>query len=277
MKNLKAALRSVTPKTVRQWYQRRQIDGQTAAYSKRVVEHRYGNAKLKVEIADPLAEAWYDRDWRGLPPEVQIFGWRRFKPGARVFDCGAHQGVLGLTVAHFVGSVGQVILVEPNPHNVRQCRRNIELNAMPWATPHQAAIGDREGALMFNNAWNGAAAELNDYGGAMEVALTTINALVDQYGAPDVVYLDIEGFEARALTAADRAFAANPLWFIEVHVGCGLEQAGDSAERVLSFFPEERCDRWIGDPEQDTFYLFNEAPPGILDQRFFLIAAAKES
>jgi hypothetical protein len=31
-----------------------------AAYPRRVVRHRYGDAEPAVELADPLAEAWYD-------------------------------------------------------------------------------------------------------------------------------------------------------------------------------------------------------------------------
>lgn len=271
---LKRLARTLTPGPLRRWLQRRKLRGQLAAYPRRVVEHRYGDATLRVELADGLAEGWYDHDWDALP-EFAVLSRSRLRAGARVFDVGAHQGVVGLMLGHRVGPTGQVVLVEPNPHNVAQCRRNVELNVMPWVIPHHAAISDAVGTIRFNGGLNGAAAEISDYGGVIEVPAVTLDSLTAQYGPPDVVFLDVEGFEARALAAASETFATGPDWFVEVHVGCGLEAAGGSVEQIFGHFPASEFERFVhteGDREPTPFAA---APAELFCTRFFLTALAR--
>jgi len=40
---------------------------------------------------------------------------------------------------------------------------------------------------------------------------------VDRYGPPDVVFIDVDGFEEEALAGAARTIEAGPDWFVEVH------------------------------------------------------------
>jgi FkbM family methyltransferase len=271
----KRIARAVVPGSVRRYLQKRKLERQVAAFTRRVVEHRYGAVTLKVELADPLAAGWYDRDWDPLP-ELAVLGRHRLRAGARVFDVGAHQGVVGLMLGHRVGPTGQVVTVEPNPHNFAACGRNAELNEMPWVVPHRAAISDREGTIAFNCGLNGAAAEVSDYAGVIEVPAVTLDALAARYGPPDVVFLDVEGFECRALAAADATFAAGADWFVEVHVGCGLEAAGGSVEEVLGRFPAPRFERFVhSEGDRDAIPL-DAAPAEKLRARFFLTALARD-
>jgi FkbM family methyltransferase len=245
-------------------------------FPRRVVEHRYGGVSLRVEIADPLAAGWYDHDWP-LPPELELLRRGRLRPAARVFDVGAHQGVVGLMLGHSVGATGQVVLVEPNPHNAAMCERNATLNGMDWVTTHRAAVGDRDGTLLFNNGLNGQAAELSDYAGVCEVPAVTIDTLASRYGVPDVVFMDVEGFECRALAGATATLSNRPDWFVEVHVGCGLEAAGGSVEQVLAHFPEEHFDRHVYSEGEAVAIPLAFAPAAKLRDRFFLTAVGKVS
>lgn len=247
-----------------------------AHFTRRVVEHEYGGVRFRVELADPLAAGWYDHDWVGLP-EVAILASGKLKPGARVFDIGAHQGVMGMILGSRVGPAGIVILVEPNAHNFDMCIRNASLNSMGWLVGHRAAVSDREGVLRFNCGLNGSAAEVNDYGGVVEVPTVTLDGLTERYGAPDVVTLDVEGFECRALSAAQRTFAANPDWCVEVHVGHGLETAGGSADQVLSHFPASEFDRYVHSDGDMSATPFEEADASIFRDRFFLTALFKHA
>ena len=54
------------------------------------------------------------------------------------------------------------------------------------------------------------------------------------YAGHDVVLVDVEGFECRVLAGAAATLAGEADWAVEVHVGCGLEAAGGSVERVLA-------------------------------------------
>jgi FkbM family methyltransferase len=270
---LKRVAKAVIPTSVRRWLQRRSLHRRLAAFPRRVVCHRYGGVILRVEVADPLAAGWYDHDWDELP-ELALLG-PRLRSGARVFDIGAHQGVVGLMLGHRVGPSGQVVLVEPNRHNIGMCARNAQLNGMTWLTPRRAAIADRPGVIRFNGSLNGQAAELSDYAGLAEVAATTIDALTAEYGEPDVVFLDVEGFECRALAGAAGTFDSCPDWFVEVHVGCGLEAAGASVEQVLSHFPREGFERYVhAEGDRDSVPL-EAAPAAMLRDRFFLTALVR--
>jgi FkbM family methyltransferase len=271
---LKRIARAVVPGRVRRILQKRNLDRQIASFSPRVVEHYYGGIRLKVELADPLAAGWYDHDW-DLLPELEILERHRLRQGSRVFDIGAHQGVVGLQLAQRVGPSGSVVLVEPNPHNVTMCQRNAKLNGMDWVTTTQAAVSDANGRISFNQGLNGAAGELNDYGGVMEVEAVTIDELSRRFGTPDVVFVDVEGFECRALAGAAQTFAASPDWFVEVHVGCGLEAAGGSVDALLANFPPDRFQRFVHCEDWKTAVVLENADPSLFKSRFFLSALSR--
>lgn len=67
-----------------------------------------------------------------------------------------------------------------------------------------------------------------------EVPSVTVDTLAKLYGMPDVVYVDVEGFELAVLNGATEALEGRPDLMIEVHVGCGLEEAGGSANELIS-------------------------------------------
>ncbi len=58
---------------------------------------------MTVSLEDGLAQGWYDYDWPEVP-EITLLGKNSLKPGAKVFDIGAHQGVVALMLAKIVGS-----------------------------------------------------------------------------------------------------------------------------------------------------------------------------
>lgn len=272
----KRLVRTLTPGPIRRaiqgWRLRRAIN----AFTRRVVQHKYGSIWLQIELSDPLAAGWYDHDWDPLPEIILLRG-SRLAPGALVFDCGAHQGVVGLMLAHEVGPTGTVVLVEPSEHNAAACIRNAELNRIGWITTKRAAVAEKSGLLLFNSGLNGQAAELSDYAGSISVPVTTIDDMAQEFGNPDVVFLDIEGYECRALSGAQKTLASNADWFIEAHVGAGLEAAGGSVDEILSRFPESAYDRFVhteGDPRAVSL---DEQSQEKLLQRCFLTFVCRRS
>lgn len=272
---LTATARALLPRSVRGRLQRRRLGRRVARFPRRVVEHRYGGIPLRVELADPLAAGWYDHDWDPLP-ELALLGGHQLRRGALVFDIGAHQGVVALLMASRTGPSGRVVAVEPSAHNVGMCGRNAELNGAHWVVPHAAAVTDRPGTLRFNGGLNGAAAEVSDYAGSVDVPAVTVDGLAARYGVPDVVYVDVEGFEERVLRGAEETFAARPDWFVEVHTGCGLEAAGGTPAQVLAHFPPEAYARYVHAPGDREPVPLDDAPPEALRARFFLTAIARD-
>jgi len=271
---LKRLARKILPRSLWTRLQGWQMRRTLAAYPRRVVRHHYGGIELAVELADPLGAGWYDHDWEVLP-EWRLLIQHGLRPGARVFDLGAHQGVVALVLAEAVGPRGQVVAVEPNPHNVRQCFRNRELNAMPWIEVVQAAVAAEEGTLLFNQGLNGAAANISTYGGVMDVPAVTIDSLSKRFGLPNVLYIDVEGYEVQALRGASRTLAEQPDCFVEIHVGRGLEAVGGSVDEVLAFFPTTTYELWAYSEGDTSIQPFAQFPSERLRERFFLLALRK--
>lgn len=120
-----------------------------------LAHHQFAGRSYAIWIADPTARAWYDGD-RELPGEFQFLADRgQLRPGARVFDLGAHQGVLALMLSALVGADGEVIAVEASPENADTMRRNVQRNGAHTVSVINAAIADRVGDVAFAARSNG--------------------------------------------------------------------------------------------------------------------------
>jgi FkbM family methyltransferase len=192
-----------------------------------------------------------------------------------VFELGAHQGLLALAAARVVAERGEVLAVEAQPHNARVAERNCELNGIENVSVLNAAVMDRPGTVRV-------AVELNSRplpgarGGTVAVPAVTIDGLAADYGEPDVVLLDVEGFECHALEGARRLISRRSSTFmIEVHANRGLEDAGGSIEALASHFSEGGYDL-VAAKARDQHAIDDWAPfeawMPIFDRRFFLMA-----
>lgn len=234
----KRALLSALPPRVVGWLRTWRVRATIMGFRPRVVEHCYGELPLRVYLADPLAERWYDHDWADLP-EMAMLRSGSLRAGARVFDAGAHQGIVAMMLGRVVGEHGLVIAIEACRHNVEVMIKNLELNYFPQIHVMSAAISDRMGTVPFNQGLNGQLDDGTGASGRVNVESVTIDSLADKFGMPDLVYIDIEGAECLALSGASNVLRARTDFFVEVHVGVGLEKLGGTAEQVLSYFPPQ--------------------------------------
>jgi FkbM family methyltransferase len=225
-----------------------------ASFAPRVATHIYGGHRLRVLISDPLSEGWYDRDWPSLAEIRELSRWGAIRPGARVFDIGAHQGIVALILAAEIGSEGLVIAVEAEPHNARVAQRNVDMNHAENVCVVPAAIAERAGTVYFAEGLNGHVEARARVGNA-EVPAVTIDGLAQRYGAPDVVFIDVEGYEGKALEGASSILReVRATFFLEVHarklVDCTVEGLVGvfSGYRILvsELGPDERATGFAG-------------------------------
>jgi FkbM family methyltransferase len=259
------------------FYFRYSADRKIAAYRNRVVHHSYGGRDLAISLEDPVAEAWYDHDWP-ITPELACLAKSRLIPGAHVFDLGAHQGVVALMLVQMVGPDGRVLAVEAERHNFEVATRNRDLNDADNLEIVHAAAGAVGGSLYFRGGLNGAVAANGGRLGLEQVPAVSVDGLATRHGAPDVVFLDVEGYEHEVLRGAARTVAAGGTdFFVEVHVGHGLESLHSSAAAVIEHFDPDRFRLFIS-PALSEHDSYRFAPLNehldLLGNRFFLLALA---
>jgi len=236
------------------------------------VRRTWAGYQFNLWISDPTSESWYDRDSPEVPPEMSFLAQHRLRPGATVFDCGAHQCVIAMVMAKFVGANGKVVAVEASPLNYDTAMRNCELNAASNVTVIHAAVSDTLDPIECNVRGNGQVDDGTGTWGKISVTSVSVDELARRYGPPDVLFVDVEGFESKVLRGAiDTLSRHRPDCFFEMHVGCGLEKFGGSVKSITDSLEELGYDLWMSGPGADSFVPFSEESP-LVDTRFFLIA-----
>jgi FkbM family methyltransferase len=268
---MKQVIKALFPKPLWNRLRTLRIRYMLAHYRRRRVRHTYGGYELELELVDPMGAGWYDHDHPELP-EIALLKQHGLRPGARVFDIGAHQCVVALMLAKTVGPSGFVLAVEASPENCEAGEQNRKLNGIDNCRILHAAGAAQSGTLTFNRGTNGQVDDGTGEWGRIEVDSYSVDDLADRFGAPDVLFIDVEGFECELLWGAQKTLAGRPNCFVEVHVNAGLEKFGGSVSKVLSLFPEG-YEFFAAQPD-GPFAPFEENSAMVLD-RFFLVAIPK--
>jgi FkbM family methyltransferase len=243
----------------------------TVSQSRRIVRHEYCGHSLVIVIADREAKEWYDHDWTRLP-EIDFLRDHQLTVGARIFDLGAHQGVLAAVLAKTVGSHGCVIGVDPVAHNVKLMAENAALNRLNNLVPVQAAVARTVGTVKLSGFLT---VRVTDRGN--ESPAVTVDGLASRYGAPDVIIVDVEGYEVEVLAGATGTLECDspPDWIVECHVGCGLEECGGSVPQVAAAFAHGRYELFASRGLSDAEFIPYERAGGLTRERFLLAAIAR--
>jgi FkbM family methyltransferase len=261
------AARKLVPRPLRTLRRRRRVSRRIASFDERTVVHSYGPHTLSVHLADPMAEGWYDHDWDDLSTLAFLRERGVLRPGARVFDLGAHQGVVALMLAREVGESGLVVAVEAEAHNARLLERNVEINDAGNVRAMHAAGGAQSGFVFFEDGLNGHVERRGGIG-RVRVPTVTVDGLAEEWGPPDLVMIDVEGFEGPVLEGATRTLGnGSTSFFVEVHETAHKYGAG--AEQIVAAFAGFDVHATLSEEEPVT-PLAGAPPAG----RFFLLALA---
>jgi FkbM family methyltransferase len=239
-------------------------------FQRRRVRHNYGGHLLEVELVDPMGAGWYDHETPELP-EIELLKEHGLRPGAKVFDIGAHQCVVAMVLAKTVGPEGFVLAVEANSENYAAGEKNRKLNGIENCKVLHAAGAAQSGTLTFNRGTNGQVDDGTGQWGQVQVDAYSVDDLAARFGDPDVLFIDVEGFECELLRGARRTLGRGPDCFVEVHVNAGLEKFGGSVAEVLNLFPPGYT--FFAAVPDGHFAPFQPGSTLTLD-RFFLVAIA---
>ncbi len=183
----------------------------------------------------------------------------RLRPGATVFDCGAFQCLIAMILAKFVGATGKVVAVEASRHNYEAAIRNCRLNDARNLDVINAAVSDTSDPVEFNCRANGQVDDGSGAWGKIAVPSVSVDELTRRYGPPDVLFVDVEGFESKVMRgAADTLSRYRPDCFFEMHVGCGLEKFDGSVKSITDSLKGLGYHLWMGSPELNSFSPFSE-------------------
>lgn len=269
---IKDIVKSLTPAPV--WNKLRVIKMKWGVknYPVEEVHHNYGGHDFVVTLKDGLARGWYNHDWE-RQKEIEFMSKHKLKPGARVFNFGAHQGIVAMMLAKEVAPGGEVIAYEANSHNFAMASTNRNKNSVQNLNVQHCALGETSGKLIFNEGLNGQVDDGSGAWGQVEVDAFSVDDTAKKYGTPDIVYMDVEGFEYCALRGAKETLASPSDWFIEVHGAELIGKFGGTVEETLSHFSAENFDMYMAQDEQD-FVPFDISHP-MVQERFFFIALRK--
>ena len=245
-------------------YRRRKIASVIANYPVHEITRVHGGHPLRIQLADPLAEAWYDRD--KTPAGIDFLREKgMLDPGARIFDIGAHQGVVALVLAADAGGSGHVVAVEADPHNARMAEANRALNSAENLTVIHAAGAATEGTVAFGESLNG---RVEGREALVEVRTLTVDGLTREHGTPSLVVIDVEGYEDEVLKGAGETLSNGTTAFmVEVHSPEQLGNYGATPEGIAEHFAGFQ--RFVSANGRDAFIPLQGAPPA---GRFFLVA-----
>lgn len=270
--SIKQVVRSVVPARTWDWLRVLRVRLIIKTSPRHWQRHSFGGFKFDVEIGDPIARGWYDHDCPVLP-EITFLQQYGLQPGATVFDIGAHQCVIAMMLAKVV-EPGLVVAVEGNGYNAAVGKRNKERNAINNLEVIHGAGGCKSGEVNFSENWNGQVNLGSPEVGNVKVPCYTIDELSRRYGTPQVLFIDVEGFEGEVLAGSQETLATFPDCFVEVHVG-KMESYHTDAMSIVACFPKEHYHLfWRLDEEGHSFRQLHEGDP-LPTVRFFLIAISK--
>ena len=271
---IKSIARSIVPASA--WNHLRRIKGQWVArqFQERRIQAVFHGFKLDLNIADPMSFDWYSPGMSNYT-EISLLQSGKLKPGACVYDIGAHQGVVALVLSRIVGEKGHAVAVEANPFHARMAEKNVVSNDAKNLTVVRSAVADKPGTMRFSDDWGGQSPDAL----GVDVDVITLDSLTEKFGVPDVVFIDVEGFEQKVLEGGAKTLAAAPDLFIEMHLDGQIQEQGGSLSQVLSHLSLDRYTLFGLDPHLE------KTPEGMTpvplaeasftDRRFFLIARAK--
>jgi|694.fasta_scaffold03438_22 FkbM family methyltransferase len=122
-----------------------------------------------------------------------------------VFDIGANIGIYSVLISRNLSSAGKVICFEPAPNNFDFLIRNLKANNCDNAKPEMLALGSEVKKVKFylSEESIGSHSVIGKGKNIIEADQTTIDVWCEQNSLyPDVMKIDVEGYESHVLRGA---------------------------------------------------------------------------
>lgn len=141
-----------------------------------------------------------------------------------IFDIGAYIGFYTIIFSSLCTD-GKVLAFEPVTDNLKYLEKNVKINKMNNVTIVNKALSNKVGESVFfedivtgrsssikEDAWHPNAAKVKK----QQVSTTTLDETANNYGIPNLIKCDVEGFEVEVLEGAVEVLEHKPIIFLEV-------------------------------------------------------------
>ncbi len=149
---------------------------------------------------------------------------RELKEGDTFYDVGANAGFFSILAARLVGLKGRVFAFEPLPENIESVQEQFSINSLGQCALIPKAVGGQSGTALLLLAENSSMARIaGDQETRAEKSLTVPTITLDEFvqadAPPDLIKIDVEGFETEVLLGAERLINSPnaPRLLIELH------------------------------------------------------------
>jgi len=175
-------------------------------------------------------------------PECTRIMKEQLEEGMTIAEVGANIGYYALMEASIIGDKGKIYAIEPFPPNYELLKKNIELNSYNNIVDlHNIAISNEPGKtkLFLNDKHNLCnMLESGNSEGFVEVETKTLDDFIKGKKLPDMIRMDIEGYEYYVLEGMKKTLkdCKSCKMFIEVHPFQMFEKGLDYKKPIKMLF-----------------------------------------
>lgn len=206
-----------------------------------VLNKRYEEIRFRFLIGRAEGQEWYGKnyDQRLYKPRDAELAWLRsvVARGDFVADVGAHHGYFAVIFAHWVGDDGRVFAFECLPENAAIASYNAIVNQLENIEVVAKAVGARLGTTVIANNSEGVLVDETTPGERITVPMISL----DEFFAsrrPDLLKIDVEGYELEVLRGAGKCLARRPAIALEFHC-FKYENATAEVRAILDLLPQD--------------------------------------
>jgi len=169
---------------------------------------------------------------------------RLARPGAVVVDVGSNLGLYTVLLSRLVGGEGRLVSFEPDPATFALLRRNCSANGCTNVSLHNQALGRKHDRTELHTLiLNSGDSHVARGGGRLFRRKVLVEVVVlDEVApdlAPDLIKIDIQGWELEALRGMTQLIARNPETRIYFEFWPqGFRRAGYPPEEVIGFLAD---------------------------------------
>jgi FkbM family methyltransferase len=236
---MKQILKRIAKNIIPQKILRYRFEKAVSNFSPYIIKKHLGETEFDFLIGDIVGKDWYDTNSVGNTYEMCFIRDMMITPGDIVFECGSHHGFTTTLLAKWAGEEGKVFAFEASKHNYDILQKNIEINKLSNVSVYNNAVGDTRGKINISVGYNVNVVKKRNSDSIEMVPLDEFKQTI-----PNLVKIDVEGFEIAVLKGAHEILQTKPKLVIEVHTDL-LSNYGSSVEEIFDLIDASSYDIWI--------------------------------